>query len=502
MSAANGSSQGTPALRVVIAGGGVSGLTTAYRLQKAGQTKDGRRIEVTLIEGRDRLGGNIRTERHGEYVIDGGPDAWVTAKPHASALARELGLGDRLLGTTAANRRVLVLDKGRLHPFPEGMLLTIPTQVMPFLKTRLLSPIGKVRAGFDFILPRRTSTADESIASFVRRRFGSEVLRKIGGPLLGGVFAGDVEQLSIRSTFPQLVEMEAKHRSLILGARADMKKRAAAAAAAKAEAGGAASAGEKKKGPAPSVFHSFPGGLGEFAQALAKKVEEDGAKILMKTRVTRVVRTSGAARFRVHAEGGEGPFAIDADVVVMATPGYASAEALRDLDREMAETLRAVPYGSSVVVGIAYPRANVAHPLDATGIITTDKPDVPIMAVTFLSSKWANRAPEDGALFRVFMGGPGKEDTLAMSDATITSIAEKELAKLVGTRGSPTLVRIYRHERASAQPTLGHEMRVKRVREREAQVPGLYVVGASMDGVGIPDCVRQANDLAKRILEA
>ena len=161
-----------------------------------------------------------------------------------------------------------------------------------------------------------------------------------------------------------------------------------------------------------------------------------------------------------------------------------------------------VPYGSSVVLGIAYPRANVAHPLNATGIITTDKPDVPIMAVTFLSSKWANRAPEDGALFRVFMGGPGREDTLSMSDATLSSIAEKELAKLVGTRGSPSFVRVYRHEKASAQPTLGHDVRVKRVREREAQVPGLYVVGASMDGVGIPDCVRQANDLAKRILDA
>ncbi len=488
-----------PSFRVVIAGGGVSGLTTALRLVQAGRTKDGRRIEVTLLENRDRLGGNIRTEKVGEYVIDGGPDAWVTAKPHASALAKELGLADRLLGTTVANRRVLVLDRGRLHPFPEGMLLTIPTQVWPFLKTRLLSPFGKIRAGFDFLLPRRTDPSDESIASFVRRRFGGEVLRKIGGPLLGGVFAGDVEQLSIRSTFPQLVDLETRHRSLILGARADMKKRAAA----RKEGGG---------GPAPSVFHSFPGGLGEFAAALVKRIEESGAKIAMKTRVTRIERggdgargAAGAgagARFRVHAEGADGPFAIDADAVVMATPGYVSAEALRELDREMSETLRDVPYGSSVVLGIAYPRANIAHPLDATGIITTDKPGVPIAAVTFLSSKWAGRAPDDGALFRVFMGGAGREDTLAMSDATLTSIAEKELATLVGARGSPTFVKVYRHERASAQPVLGHDMRVKRVRAREQQVPGLYVVGASMDGVGIPDCVRQANDLAKRVVEA
>ena len=482
------------AFRVVIAGGGVSGLTTALRLAQAGKTKDGRRIEVTLLESRDRLGGNIRTEKVGEFVIDGGPDAWVTAKPHASALAKELGLGDRLLGTIPENRRVLVLDKGKLHPFPEGMLLTIPTQVWPFLKTGLLSPFGKIRAGFDFILPRRTDPSDESIASFVRRRFGEEVLKKIGGPLLGGVFAGDVEKLSIRATFPQLVELEAKHRSLILGARADMKKRAAAAAERKKASGGAG-------GPPPSVFHSFPGGLGEFASALVKRTLELGATLKMKTRVLRVERGE-SSRFRVQAEGADGPFALDADAVVMATPGYASADALKELDREMSETLRDVQYGSSVVLGLAYPRANVAHPLNTTGIITTDKPNVPIAAVTILSSKWAGRAPEDAALFRVFMGGAGKEEALAMSDASLTSIAEKELATLLGVRGSPTFVKIYRHERASAQPTLGHEMRVKRVRAREQQVPGLYVVGAAMDGVGIPDCVRQANDLAKRVIEA
>ena len=250
------------------------------------------------------------------------------------------------------------------------------------------------------------------------------------------------------------------------------------------------------------MFHSFPGGLGEFAAALVKRVEDSGATIKMKTRVARVERGGEGVPFRVHAEGADGPFAIDADVVVMATPGYASAEALKELDREMSETLRDVPYGSSVVLGIAYPRANIAHPLNATGIITTDKPGVPIAAVTFLSSKWAGRAPEDGALFRVFMGGAGREDTLSMSDATLTSIAEKELATLVGARGSPTFVKVYRHERASAQPVLGHDMRVKRVRAREQQVPGLYVVGAAMDGVGIPDCVRQANDLAKRVVEA
>lgn len=495
------------ALRVVIGGGGVSGLTTAYRLLSAGRTKDGRRVEVTLLENRPRLGGNIRTEHHQGFVIDGGPDAWVTAKPFASALAKELGLGDRLIGTTPANRRVLVLDRGKLHPFPEGMLLTVPTQVMPFLKTRLLSPFGKLRAGFDFLLPRRAGAADESIASFVRRRFGGEVLSKIGGPLLGGVFAGDVEALSIQATFPQLVELEKKHRSLILGARKDMLARAAA---------------RPPGGPPPSVFHSFPGGLAELTEALTKRVTELGATIVTGARVTRVealsegvagaspVAATGdaasaqavseSARYRVHAQGPSGPTALLADAVILAMPGYAAAEAVRDLDREMAETLRDIPYSSSAVVGIAYPRANVEHPLDATGIIATGRGDAPFKAVTFLSSKWAGRAPDEGALFRVFLGGAGNEEALTMSDATLISIADKELSRLVGIRGSPLFAKVYRHERASAQPVLGHGTRVARVRAREEQHPGLYVVGAAMDGVGIPDCVRQANELAKRIL--
>jgi oxygen-dependent protoporphyrinogen oxidase len=388
-----------------------------------------------------------------------------------------------LIGTTPENRRVLVLDRGRVHPFPEGMLLTVPTQVLPFLRTRLLSPFGKARAGLDLILPRRRAEGDESIASFVRRRFGDEVLLKIGAPLLGGVFAGDVESLSIRATFPQLVELEKKHRSLVLGARREMRARAAA----------------RGGGPPASVFHSFPGGLAELVEALASAVTGAGATIATGTRVARVEKGE-SSRWRVHAEGPSGPSVLEADSVVLAMPGYAAAGVLREIDRDMARDLEDVPYVSSVVVGLAYPRSAVAHRLDATGVITTGGDDRPIMAVTFLSSKWAGRAPEDGALFRVFMGGAGREDVLATSDEALISLAEKELSKLVGTRGAPVFARVYRHERASAQPVLGHDQRVARVRAGEAKHPGLFVVGAAMDGVGIPDCVRQATDVAKRVL--
>ncbi|MEZ4296381.1 MAG: protoporphyrinogen oxidase [Polyangiaceae bacterium] len=254
-------------------------------------------------------------------------------------------------------------------------------------------------------------------------------------------------------------------------------------------------------GTAPSVFHSFPGGLPNSWKR-SRRPQEGGARVETGVRVVRVERVERVeqAGYLVHIVGAGGPSALQADAVVLAIPGYAAADALRELDRDMASDLRNVPYVSSVVVGLAYSRADIAHRLDATGIITTDKHEQPIMAVTFLSSKWAGRAPEDGALFRVFMGGAGREETLAMSDPTLISIAERELGKLVGTRGAPRFARVYRHERASAQPVLGHAQRVSRVRAKESTYPGLFVVGAAMDGVGIPDCVRQATDLAKRVL--
>jgi len=200
------------ARRVVIVGGGITGLATAYRLLKA--TRDGQAnqsspsIEVTVIEGRPELGGNIRTERTEGLIIDGGPDAFVVTKPHATALCKELGLGDRLIGTTAENRKVYILHRGRLHALPEGMVLTVPTRILPMVQTRLLSWPAKARMALDLVLPRQRDAADESIGQFMRRRLGREVTERIAEPLLGGIFAGDVEALSARSTFPQLVELE------------------------------------------------------------------------------------------------------------------------------------------------------------------------------------------------------------------------------------------------------------------------------------------------------
>ncbi|MBK8253486.1 MAG: protoporphyrinogen oxidase [Polyangiaceae bacterium] len=266
-------------------------------------------------------------------------------------------------------------------------------------------------------------------------------------------------------------------------------------------------AAKSKGGPPPSVFHSFPNGLGEFVDALVKAVRDLGADVRTETRIVRVekiatdaAKQGNSARYKVHIAGPSGLETLECDAAILGMQGYAIADVIREVDDEMARDLGEVPYVSSAVVGLAYTRSSVNHALNATGIITTDKSDQPIMAVTFLSSKWAGRAPDDAALFRVFMGGAGREDMLSVPDAELIRIAASELQKLVGTSGEPTLARVYRHERASAQPVLGHDARVARVRAKEKAHPGLFVVGAAMDGVGIPDCVRQATDLAKRVL--
>jgi oxygen-dependent protoporphyrinogen oxidase len=480
---------------VVIVGGGITGLATAYRLLKA---EGGASLEVSVLEGRAELGGNIRTERVDGLVIDGGPDAFVITKPHATALCKELGLGDRLIGTTAENRKVYILHAGKLHALPEGMVLTVPSRIMPMARTRLLSWRAKARMALDLVLPKRSDGADESIGEFMRRRLGSEITERIAEPLLGGIFAGDVEALSARSTFPQLVELEERHGSLIKGVLAQRKARAAAMA-------GAAGSNEKKAA-APSAFYSLIGGMGELIETLAAEVTRRGGVIRTSTRIDRIGQAEAASepgsRFAIKGRGPTGePTTIEADDLVIALPAFAAAHVLRDIDAELASILRSIPYESTATIVLGYRRSEVPHPLDATGLIIPKTERRRALAATFITSKWEHRAPPGVALFRVFAGGHRDPSALEQSDDALVRLARDELAALVGVKAEPFFIRVFRHERASAQPNVGHADRMRRARERAAAHPGLHLAGAAFEGVGIPDCVRQAGEVASRILE-
>jgi protoporphyrinogen/coproporphyrinogen III oxidase len=474
-------------VNVVIVGGGITGLTAAYRLLQA-RDRGGPALRVTVLEREAALGGNIRTEARDGFVIDGGPDAWVAAKPYATALARELGLGDQLIGTTAANRKLYIQHHGELHTFPEGVLLTVPTQIVPFMRSRLISWPGKARMALDLALPRARGAADESLAHFVRRRLGREALERLAEPLMGGIYAGDVEALSIRSTFPQLVEMEEKHGSLIRGAVALL-----------------ASRGHGKGAPPPSAFFGLRGGMGDLIHTIRDRIAAAGAEIRLGARCAAISRPKGgilappSPRYLVRVESGSSHEVIPADAVLLAAPAYEAASAVDGLDPEMAKLLREIPYLSTATIVLAYRRADVPHRLDAVGVILPKAEGRRILAATFISSKWEHRAPEGSALLRVFVGGDRDPRALEQGDDALVDLARAELAAVLDVRAAPLFTRVFRFERANAQPVVGHQDRLRRLRRREEQHPGLHLAGAAFEGVGIPDCVRQANEAAAKI---
>ena len=471
--------------RVVILGGGVTGLTAAYRLLAAGHDASGRRLAVTVLEERPRLGGNIVTERRDGFVIDGGPDSFVAVRPQAKALCNDLGLADRLIPTTERNRRVYVAHKGALEPMPEGLSLGVPTRVWPMARTPLVSWAGKARMALDLVLPKGRADSDESIGHFVRRRLGSEAVTQLAEPILGGIYVGNVDALSLRATFPQLLDQEQRHGSLIRGAIAQLAARGNAAGA-----------------KPPSAFYSLLGGMGELIDTLTRKIREAGGAIRVGAPVAAITRGPEGAqspRFLVRIAGDAGE-TIEADDVISCIPAYAAADALDALDQPLAALLRRTPYISSGVVVVAYRRADMPHALDATGLLVPKSEKRRVLAATFISSKWAGRAPSDAVLLRVFVGGYRDPSALTLDDEALVALAREELGSLLGVRVKPMLARVFRYERGNAQPSIGHSDRVKRVRALATAHPGLQFAGAAFDGVGIPDCVRQANEAAANVL--
>jgi protoporphyrinogen/coproporphyrinogen III oxidase len=447
--------------RVVVVGGGISGLATAHALL----TKHG--VDVRLLEATDRLGGNLRTVRRDGYLIDEGPDSWVASKPHATALAKALGLGDRLIETIPENRRVYMRTKRGLVALPDGLMLGIPTRILPLATTSLLSLRGKARAALDLALPkyfrRRMIDEDEALGAFIERRLGREVLDKLVGPLLGGLFTGDVDDLSLLGTFPQLAALEEKG-GLIRGALAMAPK--------------------QTSDVKPSGFFSLRGGVGELIDAIAARL---GESVRKETRVLSIARDGDG--FVVEHSGGRER----ADHVVVAGPAHVAATLVSGVAEAAANELREIGYSSSATVFVAYRRSDVPHKLDATGYLVPDKsPGVPL-ASTWVTSKWPYRGPDGFALIRVFFGMADVE----RGDDQLVEAARAELKTTIGVTAEPVLVHVARFRRASPQPRVGHPQKLRRL---AAALPsGIHALGSAYEGVGIGDCVRQAEAIADRI---
>jgi oxygen-dependent protoporphyrinogen oxidase len=439
---------------IVVAGGGISGLAAALALHEAGR-------DVLLLEAASRYGGVIRTDTVDGFVIEAGPDSILAQKADGLALCRAVGLEDRLIPTSPETRTIFVLKGGRLHPLPEGMMLAVPTRPGPFLKSRLFSWPGKLRMGLDLVLPRRRATSDESIASFVRRRFGEEAAERLGEPLMAGIHAGDPERLSMRATFPRFVDLEARHRSLIRGLWASARAAPPASA---------------------SAFYSLAGGLGELVQALVERLPPDrrrgGAAVTSLTR--------GEAGWAVGLADGT---SVSARAVVLATPAHAAARLLGPLSAEAAGLLQSVPFASSATVALGYARQDVAHPLDGYGLLVPRGEGLRCTACTFVSSKFAGRAPEGHVLLRAFLGGTRDPDVLSLDDAEMVALVRREMGPVLGLGGMPVVARVYRWPHGTPQMEIGHLERMARLDAVLRDVPGMFLTGAGLRGTGLPDSI-------------
>ncbi|GAB4432445.1 MAG: protoporphyrinogen oxidase [Anaerolineae bacterium] len=477
---------------VTIVGGGIAGLATAFYLQKK-SAEAGLPLDYTLVEREPRFGGKIDTAYEDEFIIEGGPDSFVTIKPHGTMLCRDLGLQDEIIPTNDDRRNIFVLKNGKLTPFPGGYRLTIPTEFVPFALSTLISPLGKLRMGLDLFIPPRRETGDESLAGFIRRRLGSEALDRIAGPIMAGIYVADPEKLSMQSTFPDFLRMEQQHGSLIKAMRQAKKQRAKAAATAPPPG----SNGSRPPKP-PAMFTSLRGGMKHLVDTLIGQLDGD---LRPGSTVTGLGRQEPG--FRVTVDGPDGEESITTDAVVIATPAYVAARLVETFAPELAEQLRQIRYVSTATVSLGYRAADVAgqHNFDGFGFMIPKSENRQILACTWSSTKFNHRAPGGDALVRVFVGGDGREHLLDLPDDELVALARAELADIMELSAAPVVSRVFRWPKGNAQYDVGHLDRVAGIEAMAAAVPGLYFTGSAFRGIGIPDCVKSAIATVDQLLE-
>ena len=465
------------AVRLVVVGGGIAGLAAAHRAVELARER-GMALELTLLEARERLGGTIATERARGFLVEAGPDSFLSEKPWALALCARLGVEDRLVRTDDRFRKVFVWRGGRLHPLPDGFQLLAPTRFAPFVASRLFSWPGKVRMALDLVLPRGHAD-DESLGAFVRRRLGREALERVAQPLVAGIYTADPDDLSLAATMPRFLEIERRQRSIILALW-----RASRAAPQSAPSGARW-----------SLFVTFKDGMEELVTALASRLPAGAARV--KHRVTGIERTGGGWSV---ATGAGAP--IGADRVIVATESHVAARILGYVDPALATLLGEIPYASSATISLGYRRADVPHALDGFGFVVPRAERRALLACTFSSVKYPGRAPEGHALLRCFVGGALDEAVLGSDDAALVGRARDELRQALGVTAEPVLTRVSRWPAAMPQYRVGHLTRVETIERRAAALPGLGLAGGAYRGVGIADCVRSAEEAAERALGA
>ncbi len=465
-------------MRVAIVGGGITGLAAAHRLVEL--SAGGGAFDLILLEAGHRLGGTITTEQTGGYLIEGGPDSFLTEKPWAGALCDRLGLGQSLRPTRDVHRRTFLVHRGGLEPLPEGFQVLAPSRLVPVWRSPLLSWRGKLRIAMELALPRGRERGDESVGAFVARRLGGEALERIAQPLVSAIYTGDPWAISLAATMPRFLAMERRHGSVIRALRRTTDR-----------------LGRSASGPRWSMFVTLAGGMLDLVLALARRLPP--GTVGLERRVTSLARPTGSSRWRVSLADGA---AISADGVILAVPAPAAARLTSDTDAELSGLLDAIPYVSSAVVTLGYRAQAVGRLPDGFGFVVPDGEGRAILACTFSSIKFADRAPAGDVLLRVFIGGRRHQGLLSEDDATLAAVAEREIKDLLAVSAPPRVVRVHRHRAAMPLYLVGHLERAAAIRARAAQHRGLALAGNALGGVGLSDCVRSGEEAAERMLEA
>jgi oxygen-dependent protoporphyrinogen oxidase len=456
-------------MKVVIVGGGISGLAAAFSLLKADPEAD-----LTILESASRIGGVISTRYEDDCVIEEGPDSFLTSKPWAVSLCDQLGVADQLIATNDANRRAFIATNGRLQPLPEGFVMLAPTKIWPFIDTPILSLRGKMAAALELLRAPVQPSEDETLKDFIVRRFGDELFERIAQPMVGGIYTGDPEKLSAAATVPQFVEMEQKYGSVTRGLLNNGR------------------INSKDSGPRYSAFVTMNLGLQALVEALGDKIGRD--KIRLNSGLQRI--SHSADRWQLVTHSGHSH---EADVVVLAAPAKKVGEMISSLDSSLSAHLSSVEHTSSVILNLLFEKKDINHPLDGFGFVVPERERKSIIACSFSSTKFKGRAPSNQVLMRVFLGGALHPDVFALSDGDLIKVALEDLRTYLGITSYPLKIWLKRWPNAMPQYHVGHLELVQQIKHRFTSHRGLIWAGSALCGVGIPDCIRGGLEAAQSV---
>lgn len=456
----------------LVIGGGIAGLAAAYELFREGQ-------DFILIEENNYFGGKIKTTLKDGFVLEGGPDCFLSEKPQVFQIARELKFEDKIIGTNDEFKGTYILSGGKLHELPEGLMMMVPTKIVPFALSPLISWPGKIRMGMDLFIPRKTDDADESLYSFVTRRLGREALEKIAEPLIGGIHAGTPEEMSVKASFPRFVEMEKKYGSLIKGMLTAK-----------------AISGKKPKAKNNlTYFMSFQKGMGELPENIVKTLPD--YRLFTGKKAVKISYKNG--KYQTFLQNGE---VIESKHVILALPAFAAANLLEGLNNDLAELLAQTGFASSATITLAYKKDDWPFKVNTFGFVVPRIEKRHLMALTYSSIKWSYRVPDDNYLLvRGFLGGANNQEDVFLPEKEMVELVLKEIKEILGVSAKPLFYEVFRWPQGMAQYKVGHLERLAKIENLIQEMPGLALAGSSYRGIGVPDCIKSGREAVRNLLK-